>query len=66
MGQSFILRFRVQQEYNSLLVNTLNRIFKSNLSLNRKSQVAAYKTRAFVRSKSYPVLEKASEMDTPF
>ena len=34
MGQFFILRSRVQQEYNSLLVNALNRIFKSNLSLN--------------------------------
>ena len=28
------LKQRVQQEYNSLLVNALNRIFKSNLSLN--------------------------------
>ena len=28
------LKHRVQQEYNSLLVNTLNHIFKSNLSLN--------------------------------
>ena len=34
MGKFFILRSRVQQEYNSLLVNALNRIFKSNLSLN--------------------------------
>ena len=34
MGQFFILRSRVQQEYNNLLVNALNRIFKSNLSLN--------------------------------
>ena len=34
MGQFFILRSRVQQEYNSLLVNALNRIFKSNQSLN--------------------------------
>ena len=34
MGQLFILRSWVQQEYNGLLVNTLNRIFKSNLSLN--------------------------------
>ena len=35
MGQFFILRSRVQQEYNGLLVNALNRIFKSiNLSLN--------------------------------
>ena len=29
MGQFFILRSRVQQEYNSLLVNALNRIFKA-------------------------------------
>ena len=28
------LKHRVQQEYNSLLVNSLNRIVKSNLSLN--------------------------------
>ena len=34
LGQFFILRSRVQQEYNSLLVKALNRIFKSNLSLN--------------------------------
>ena len=29
-----MLKHRVQQEYNSLLVNALSRIFKSNLSLN--------------------------------
>ena len=29
-----MLRSRVQQEYNSVLVNALNRIFKSNLSFN--------------------------------
>ena len=29
-----MLQHRVQQEYNSLLVNALNHIFKSNLSLN--------------------------------
>ena len=34
MGHFLILRSRVQQEYNNLLVNALNRIFKSNLSLN--------------------------------
>ena len=45
MGQFFILRSKVQQEYNGLLVNALNRIFKSNL--------AAYKSGAFVRSKYY-------------
>ena len=30
------LKHRVQQEYNSLLVNALNCIFKSNCSLNNK------------------------------
>ena len=34
MGQFFILRSRVQEVYNGLLVNASNRIFKSNLSLN--------------------------------
>ena len=34
MSQFFILRCRVKQEYNGLLVNALNRIFKSNLFLN--------------------------------
>ena len=29
-----MLKHRVQQEYNGLLANTLNHIFKSNLSLN--------------------------------
>ena len=52
MGQFFILRSRVQQEYNGLLDNALNRIFKSNLSLNI-FQMAAYKRGAFVRSKYY-------------
>ena len=70
MGQFFILRSRVQQEYNSLLVNALKRIFKSNLSLNKKSQMAAYKTGTFVSFRTleilYPILENASEMDTPF
>ena len=54
MGQFFILRSRVQQEYNSLLVNALNRIFKSNQSLNNFNfQMAAYKTGAFARSIYY-------------
>ena len=34
MGQFFILRSKVQQEYKGLLVNALNRIFKSNWALN--------------------------------
>ena len=66
MDQFFILRSRVQQEYNGLLVNALNRIFKSNLSLNAfkwlLTKVESF--RAF--EVLYPVLDNASEMDTPF
>ena len=47
-----MLKHRVQQEYNSLLVNALNHIFKSNLSLIN-FQMAAYKTGAFMRLKYY-------------
>ena len=55
----------MQQEYNSLLVNALNRIFKSNLSLNTFSGCLQKRSfRAF--EILYPVLENASEMDTPF
>ena len=65
MGQFFILRSRVQQEYNGLLVNALNRIFKSNLSLNTFS--GCFQKRSFRAFEIlYPVLENASEMDTPF
>ena len=66
MDQFFILRSRVQQEYNGLLVNALNHIFKSNLSLNAfKWLLTKVKSfRAF--EVLYPVLDNASEMDTPF
>ena len=52
-------------QHNSLLVNALNRIFKSNLSLNNfKWLLSNWSFRAF--EILYPVLENASEMDTPF
>ena len=63
MGQFFMLRFRVQQEYNSSLVNPLNRIFKSDLSLISNACLQDWSFREF--EISYPVLENASEMDTP-
>ena len=62
MDQSFILRFRVQQEYNSSLVNPLNRIFKSDLSLISNGCLQDWSFREF--EILYPVLENASEMDT--
>ena len=62
MGQFFILRFRVQQEYNSSLVNPLNRIFKSDLSLISNGCLQDWSFREF--EILYPVLENASEMDT--
>ena len=66
MGQIFILRSKVQQEYNGLLVNALNRIFKSNRSLNTfkwlLTKVESFRAFEIL----YPVLENASEMDTPF
>ena len=66
MGQFFILRSRVQQEYNGLLFNALNRIFKSNLSLNAFKWLLT-KVESFCAFEIlYPVLETASEMDTPF
>ena len=61
MGQFFILRSRGQQEYNGLLVNALSRIFKGNLS-NGCLQKWSFDTFEIL----YPVLENASEMDTPF
>ena len=64
MGQFFILRSGVQQEYNSLLVNALNRIFKSNLSLNTFKWLLTKVELSCARI-LYPVLENASEMDTP-
>ena len=62
MGQFFMLRFRVQQEYNSSLVNPLNRIFKNNLSLISNGCLQDCSFREF--EILYPVLENASEMDT--
>ena len=62
MGQCFMLRFRVQQEYNSSLVNPLNRIFKNNLSLISNGCLQDWSFREF--EILYPVLENASEMDT--
>ena len=61
---------RVQQGYNSLLVDSLNRIFKSNQSLNNfkwlliQNWSVLRSFRAF--GILYPVLAKVSEMDTPF
>ena len=65
MGQFFILRSKVQQEYEGLLVNALNRIFKSNLSLNNFKWLLTKVELSCVRN-IIPVLENASEMDTPF
>ena len=67
MGQFFVLRSRVQQEYNGLLVNALNRILKAiYLSLNAFKWLLT-KVESFRAFKIlYPVLETASEMDTPF
>ena len=65
MGQFFILRSRVQQEYNGLLVNALNRIFKSNLSLNTFKWLLTKVENFRAFEILYPVLENASEMDTP-
>ena len=66
MGQFFIVRSRLQQEYNGLLVNALNRIFKSNLSLNAfkwlLTKVESFRAFEIL----YPVSETSSEMDTPF
>ena len=50
------LKHRVQQEYNSLLVNALNRIFKRNLSLNNFKWLLTKpgaQTGALVRSKYF-------------
>ena len=65
MDQFFIRRSRVQQEYNCLLVNSLNRIFKRNLSLNNFKWLLTKLELSCVRN-VIPVLENASEMDTPF
>ena len=65
MGIRYFFLFRVQQEYNKLLVNALNRIFKRNLSLNTFKWLLTKVELLCVRI-IYPVLENASEMDTPF
>ena len=46
------LKHRVQQEYNTLLVNALNRIFQSNLPLNNFKWLLT-KLELFMRSKYY-------------
>ena len=57
--------YRAQQEYNSLLVNALNRFCKSNLFLNTSNGcLQNWSFSAF--EILYPILENASEMDTPF
>ena len=62
---SCTLKHRVPQEYNSLLVNAFNRIFKSNQSLNNfKWLLQNWRFRAF--EILYTALENASEMDTSF
>ena len=66
MGQFSILRSRVQQEYNGLLVNALNRVFQSNRSLNTSkwllTKVESFRAFEIL----YPVLGNTSEMDIPF
>ena len=59
------LKHGVQQEYNSLLVNVLNSFFKSNLSSNNLKWLLTKLELSCVRN-IIPVLENASEMDTPF
>ena len=76
MGQSFILCSRVQQEYNGLLVKTLNRIFKSYLSVNKKVKWLLTKLElSYVRNiiprsrkrlwNGYPVLNKERQNHDP-
>ena len=55
----------VQQEYNSLLVNALNCIFKSSLSLNNYKWLLTKLEISCIRNIT-PRSRKASEMDTPF
>ena len=83
MGQFFILRcrkpctlkHRVQQEYNSLLVNALNRIFKGNLSWNNFKWLLTKLELLCVRNiiprsrkrlwNGYPVLNQELQITTP-
>ena len=62
MGQFFILRSRVQQEYNGLLVNALTVFFSLNTFKRLLTKVESFRGLEIL----YPVLENASEMDTPF
>ena len=62
MGQFFILRSRVQQEYNGLLVNALTVFFSLNTFKWLLTKVESFRGFEIL----YPVLENASEMDTPF
>ena len=76
MGQFFILRSRVQQEYNGLLVNALNRIFKSNLSWNTFKWLPTKMELSCVRniiprsrkrlSNGYPILNQELQNHDPF
>ena len=69
-------RSRVQQEYNSLLVNSLNRIFKSNLSLNTFKWLLTKVELSCVRNiiphsrkglrNGYPVLNQELQNHDPF
>ena len=76
MGQFFILRSKLQQEYNGLLVNALNRIFKSNLSLNNFKWLLTKVELSCVRKiiprsrkrlwNGYPVLNQELQNHDPF
>ena len=76
MGQFFILRSRVQQEYNGFLVNALNRIFKSNLSVNTFKWLPTKMELSCVRNiiprsrkrlwNGYPVLNQELQNHDPF
>ena len=68
-------KHRVQQEYNCLLVNALNRIFKSNLSLNNFKWLLIKLELSCVRNiiprsgkrlwNGYPVLNKELQNHNP-
>ena len=76
MVQFFILRSKVQQEYNGLLVNALNRIFNSNLSLNNFKWMLTKVELSCVRNiiprskkrlgNGYPVLSQELQNHNPF
>ena len=59
-SRPYMLKHRVQQEYNSLLVDALNHIFKCNLSLNNfKWLLKNWSFHAF-EILLYAILENAS------